>query len=162
MFAFMKTSLVGATAALAIAAAAVTPADALGKRDRDIILGLTTAVIIGALINDAQTRDRGGRVQVIEPEPQYFAPEAPVVHAPVVRNSIYRTPAAVAFNGYSREERFAIQRKLAAYGYYRRGVDGSFGPGTYNAVLAFAADNGLSSNLQSTGEARGIYDALIY
>lgn len=167
MFTSLKTAATGATMALAIAAASVSPAEALGKRERNILLGLTAAVIAGALINEARDNDRPRR-QVIEAEPQYsepqyFAdPQRPAAERHQVRSSIYRTPAAQAFNGYSRAERVAIQQRLKAYGYYRRGIDGSFGPGTYSAVLAFAADNGLSSNLNNTGNARGIYDALIY
>jgi hypothetical protein len=162
MFARLKTSAIAATAALAMA---TSPAAALGDKEREILLGLTAAVIVGALINQAQSQDRPRQPQgvVIAPEPQYFAsPDRPVVRVPDVQPSIYRTPAARAFNGYSAEERRAIQARLKAYGYYKRGIDGSFGPGTYGAVLAFAADNGLSGNLRSTADARGIYDALIY
>jgi hypothetical protein len=165
MFAHFRTAAIGATAALALAAAGATPAAALGDKEREILLGLTAAVIVGALINQAQSQDRPRQPQgqVFAPEPQYFAsPERPVVRVPEVQPSIYRTPAAQAFNGYGAEERRAIQQRLKAYGYYKRGIDGTFGPGTYNAVLAFAADNGLSQNLRATADARGIYDALIY
>lgn len=165
MFSSLRTAAIGATAAFAIAAAGATPAAALGDRERDILLGLTAAVIVGALINQAQANDRPRqpRATVIEPEPQYLAsPDRPIVRVPEVQPSIYRTPAAQAFNGYSAEERRAIQQRLKAHGYYKRGIDGIFGPGTYSAVLAFAADNGLSQNLRSTADARGIYDALIY
>ncbi len=163
MFASLKTAAVGTVTALAIAAASVSPAAALGKRDREILLGLTTAVIIGALISNAQRDDDRPRGRVIEPEPQGSArPDRPVAHPPAASASIYRTPAATAFDGYAREERLAIQQRLKAYGYYTRGIDGIFGPGTYQAVLAFAADSGLSANLRSTADARGVYDALIY
>ena len=55
-----------------------------------------------------------------------------------------------------------IQRRLAYWGYYRGAVDGSFGPGTYSAVLAYARDNGQGRSLGSTAGAFGVYDGLIY
>ena len=73
---------------------------------------------------------------------------------------IYGTAAAQAFNSYSSSERRLIQRRLSSYGYYRGGIDGSFGPGTYSAVVAYAQDEGES--LRSTASAFGVYDSLIY
>lgn len=75
-------------------------------------------------------------------------------------SSIYSTPAARAFQSYSLSERKAIQRNLRAWGYYRGGIDGSFGPGTYNAVVAYARDEGAS--LRNTASAYGVYDGMIY
>ena len=74
--------------------------------------------------------------------------------------SIYATPAAQAFNSYSRGERMAIQRRLRAAGYYHSSVDGAFGPGTYNAVVAYARDTGTS--LGNTGNAYAVYDGVLY
>jgi len=76
--------------------------------------------------------------------------------------SIYSTPLAGAFKSYSAAERMTIQRRLAAAGYYRSSVDGSFGPGTYHAVVAYARDYGLSDRTGSREGAFGIYDTLIY
>jgi peptidoglycan hydrolase-like protein with peptidoglycan-binding domain len=51
---------------------------------------------------------------------------------------------------------------LAQWGYYRGGIDGSFGPGTYSAVVAYARDEGQGRNIGSTAGAFGVYDGLIY
>jgi peptidoglycan hydrolase-like protein with peptidoglycan-binding domain len=92
-----------------------------------------------------------------------FVPQEQVyVPRPTHTVSIYQTPAARAFNSYSRAERVAIQRRLAVLGYYRSGIDGSFGPGTYNAVLAYARDAGQGDSLRGTNTAFGVYDGLIY
>ena len=77
-----------------------------------------------------------------------------------VVNGVIGTAAAQAFNSYSSSERRLIQRRLSSYGYYRGGIDGSFGPGTYSAVVAYAQDEGES--LRSTASAFGVYDSLIY
>ena len=55
-----------------------------------------------------------------------------------------------------------IQRRLSAYGYYNGGIDGSFGPGTYNAVVSYARDAGAGRNLSSTGGAYAVYDGLLF
>ncbi len=47
-------------------------------------------------------------------------------------------------------------------GYYYGGIDGAFGPGTYNAVTAYARAAGASGSLGSTGGAYALYDGLIY
>ena len=78
------------------------------------------------------------------------------------QNSIYGTPAAQAFNSYGSRERRAIQSQLRAYGYYSGGIDGSFGPGTYRAVIAYARDTGGEGRLGDRGGAYGIFDSLIY
>ena len=91
------------------------------------------------------------------PAPRHVYQEPRVSHS-----SIYTSNAAQAFNSYSRQERKAIQRSLRAQGYYRGGVDGAFGPGTYNAVVAYARDAGAAGHLRSAGGAYAIYDGLIY
>ena len=45
----------------------------------------------------------------------------------------------------------AVQRQLAARGYYQGAIDGIFGPGSRAALRAFQADNGLAV----TGEING-------
>ena len=56
--------------------------------------------------------------------------------------SIYRDPGGRRSRAIRCAERKAIQRNLRAWGYYRGGIDGAFGPGTYNAVTAYARDEG--------------------
>ena len=84
------------------------------------------------------------------------------VIASVTAFALAFTAAAVAFNSYSRSERVAIQRQLSRQGYYYSSIDGSFGPGTYKAVAAYARDNGQGSQLASRNGAYAVYDGLIY
>ena len=131
------------------------------------------ALVLKAIIDDAR-RDRAPVYQPAPPPPVYRPAPPPVYHHPehgydhgYVRpkppvQSIYTTHAARAFNSYSSTERRLIQRRLAYWGYYRGAVDGSFGPGTYSAVVAYARDNGYGRSLGSTAGAFGVYDGLIY
>jgi peptidoglycan hydrolase-like protein with peptidoglycan-binding domain len=94
------------------------------------------------------------------------APQEVYVERPTLSTSnatsIHRTPAARAFNSYSVSERRAIQRNLRAWGYYRGGIDGVFGPGTYSAINDYARDEGASVQLDSTSGAFAVYDGLIF
>lgn len=143
-----------ATAALAALAVAVTAAPALawGKKEQGFVAGVATAIIIDELIEN--NRARRAAPPVYAPAPAYVEPRTHY------RSSVYSTTAAQAFNSYSRGERKAIQRRLRAAGYYHGGIDGAFGPGTYNAVTAYARDSGIS--LRGTGSAYSVYDSLLY
>ncbi len=163
----MKTAAVAGITALAVAAG-TTPAMAWGKKEQGFVAGVATALIVGELIKKGHAA----------PAPVYrTAPPPAYVPAPAYGSgydhdgyrgkhhkggstSIYATPAAQAFNSYSRRERMAIQRNLRAAGYYYSSVDGAFGPGTYNAVVAYARDSGIS--LRNAGGAYSLYDGLIY
>jgi hypothetical protein len=157
MLPYVKTAAVSAIAATSIFIGSLTPAQAFGDRERAFLQGIATAVIVDKLITEGQRP----RYQAPPPVVTYV-PQQPVYVPQPVQTSIYHTPAARAFNSYSRAERVAIQRRLAALGYYRSGIDGSFGPGTYNAVVAYARDAGQSSSLSGTNTAFGVYDGLIY
>lgn len=154
-----KTTLIAGLTALSIAAVPATPALAWGDKEQGFVAGAATAIIVDELLKNnrkARLYDQGyGAPSYREPryaEPRYVEPRHTV--------SVYDTPAARAFQNYSLSERKAIQRHLRAYGYYRGGIDGSFGPGTYNAVAAYARDEGQS--LRSTSNAYGVYDGLLY
>jgi hypothetical protein len=143
-----------AAAALAVATFQTSAANAWGKPEQDVLTGVIGVLAIQSLIR----HDEAYRPPQAAP-PRYQ--EVPV-YAPTRTVSVSRTPAARAYNSYSRNERLAIQKALRAYGYYHGGVDGVFGSGTYAAISAFASDQGLSSHLQSTSGAYGVYDSLIY
>jgi Putative peptidoglycan binding domain len=144
-----KRNLIAALTAASIAALPAAPALAWGDREQGFVAGVATAVIIDEILKQNRKARR--------------APEVVYVERPVhATTSIYATPAARAFQSYSLSERKAIQRNLRAWGYYRGGIDGSFGPGTYNAVVAYARDEGASSNLGSTAGAYAVYDGLIF
>jgi hypothetical protein len=155
----LKTTTIAATVALSIATLSAAPAQAWGKKEQGFVAGVATAIIIDELIDNNRHRKAAPA-----PAPRYVYQEPRVVYQEprVTHGSIYNTNAAQAFNSYSRQERKAIQRSLRAQGYYRGGVDGAFGPGTYNAVVTYARDAGAAGHLRSAGGAYAIYDGLIY
>ena len=144
-----------AVTALALAIPAAAPVQA-GIEQEDFLKGVAAALIVGALIR--QNDGKGGQPRVVYANPQPHYPKPQPGHG----GSIYRSPAAQAFNSYSASERRMIQKRLASYGYYRGGIDGSFGPGTYNAVAAYARDTGGSSQIASRNGAFELYDGLIF
>jgi Putative peptidoglycan binding domain len=147
-----KKNLIAALTAATIAATPAAPALAWGEKEQSFVAGVATAVIIDELLKQNRIAREARR-----------APEVVYVERPAhTTTSIYRTPAARAFQSYSLAERKEIQRNLRAWGYYRGGIDGAFGPGTYNAVVAYARDEGTSNSLKSTSGAYGVYDGLIF
>lgn len=60
---------------------------------------------------------------------------------------------AQSFRSLSLSQRKAVQRQLSNWGYYQRGIDGVWGTGTLAALRRYAADRGLSLNLQSSRDA---------
>jgi Putative peptidoglycan binding domain len=146
-----RSTLIAALAALSIAAVPAAPALAWGDKEQGFVAGVATAVIIDEILKNS----RKARAYDRRDTPIYVEPRR-------THTSIYSTPAARAFQSYSHAERKAIQRNLRAWGYYRGGIDGAFGPGTYNAVVAYARDEGASGSLKSTSGAYGVYDGLLY
>lgn len=145
-----KTGAIAAVTALSIAAIPATPALAWGEREQDFLKGVATAVVVGAIIKEARRDKRRAPDPVYHPAP---APEP---------TSIYRTAAARAFQSYSAGERRAIQRELSRVGLYRGAIDGSFGPSTYRATVAYAREVNAVRKLETTGGAYALYDGLIY
>jgi hypothetical protein len=155
----VKNTVIASVTAFALAITAATPTHALGKNERNFIAGAATALVINGLIRqDRMLRQQAPR----HVQPRYVEPQPVYQPQPVYRTSVYNTVAAQAFNSYSRGERLAIQRQLARQGYYHSSIDGSFGPGTYNAVAAYARDIGASNRLGSREGIYGIYDGLIF
>lgn len=156
-----KTTLLAGLTALSVAAVPASPALAWGDREQGFVAGVATAVIVDEIIKNRRAR-MAAPVHVV-PAPTFVEPRHTYVEPRrTVGTSIYSTPAARAFQSYSLSERKAIQRNLRAWGYYRGGIDGAFGPGTYNAIVAYARDEGASASLRSTSGAYGLYDGLIY
>jgi Putative peptidoglycan binding domain len=152
----IKTATAAVTA-LSLSLTSASPALAWGKGEQNFLKGVAATLIVGAIINDARHRAR--------PAPVYQQPVYPQpipVHGGGYAVPLYQTPAAIAFNSYGPQERRAIQIRLANAGYYRSGIDGSFGPGTYNAVVAYARDTGNATQLRTRAGAFGVYDQLIY
>jgi hypothetical protein len=145
-----KNTLIAGLAAASIAAVPAAPALAWGDKEQGFVAGVATAVIIDELLKQNRKARRATAPVYVQPAPVYVP----------AQTSIYATPAGRAFQSYSLSERKAIQRNLRAWGYYRGGIDGAFGPGTYNAVTAYARDEGLALN--TTAKAFGLYDGMIY
>ena len=152
-------------------------------RSRNFLKGVAAAVIVGALINESQARTPAPAPQPVyrprpvpqpdhyRPHPQpdpYYRPHHDRDRHPAggrvigSTNSVHATIAAQTFNSYPASQRRAIQSRLRSFGYYTGRIDGSFGPGTYRAVLAYARDSGGERQLASQAGSFGIYDSLIY
>lgn len=168
-----RTATTAAIAALALAATAAAPVQA-GQRERDFLKGVAATVIVGTVLQSMNAQ----RAQAQQPryvpqqprhqaqQPQYYAPapREPVYFAPqpAQRHGISTSAAAQAFKSYSPTERRAIQRQLARQGYYGGAIDGVFGPATFRAISAYAADRGLNAGIDSASGAYTVYDSLIY
>ena len=167
MFANAKRNLIAGVTAVAVLASATSPALAWGQREQDFTKGVLATLLVGGIILDAN-------------RPQY-APQRPVYRQPVYRQpiyaqpvyqqpvyyqpqplSIYNTAAGLAFNSYSTNERLRIQSTLTTYGYYHGRIDGSFGPGTYEAVNAYARRTGQVAQLVNRNGAYDVYNALLH
>ncbi len=177
----LRTTATAAIAALSLAATAAAPVQA-GQRERDFLKGVAATVIVGTLLNNQRAQAQQPRYyqeprqyqqqfqetrhyqQPRHQQPQYYrpAPNEPAYFAQPSRPSVSSTAAAQAFKSYSPSERRAIQRQLARAGYYGGGIDGAFGPATYRAVAAYAADRGLYGQIDTASGAYTVYDSLIY
>ena len=173
----VKNTAITALTALSLTIGAAMPAKAWGQREQDVLKGVVGTVVVGSVLKQYGILQPRPQPQPVYRQPVYQQPvyeEPPVVYRqpryvepvyaprPTYSTSVYNTAAAYAFNSYSLSERRAIQRRLAAAGYYYGGIDGSFGPGTYSAVSAYAADMGVSQRLASREGAFGVYDGLIF
>lgn len=150
---------ISAVAAVALALPSA-PAHAFDAREQGVITGvLGTLLITGIIAENNKNRPRPVYQQPVYQAPVY---QPPVYHQPVYQpqTSVYRTPAAAAYSSYAPSERRLIQRRLSRLGYYYGAIDGSFGPGTYNAVLAYARDEG--GTVGSRNAAYSVYDSLIF
>ncbi len=160
----IKRNTIAALLALAVALPAA-PALAWGQREQDVLKGAAGVILLQGIIRETKPNKKHYEPRYEpryeQPRYQHYQPRYEPRYEPQ-RVSVYSTAAARAFNNYSSSERRLIQRRLSAYGYYRGGIDGSFGPGTYNAVVAYADAQGQTRQLSSTNSAYGVYDGLIY
>jgi len=158
----VKRTALATLTALALAAAPAAPALAWGQSEQDVLKGVVGTLLVQGIIREGKKYHR--QPAYAPPPPVYAQPvyAQPDYYQPRATTSIYRTPTARAFGSYSLSERRLIQRRLSAFGYYRGGIDGSFGPGTYSAIVAYADDEGMSGYLTSTNSTFGVLDSLIY
>ena len=66
------------------------------------------------------------------------------------------TPEPALSNGSQGEKVEKLQKRLQALGYYTGEIDGQFGPGTREAVVAFQKNNGLDADGLAGTETQGI------
>ena len=148
----IKRNLIAGVTALAVLASGTTPALAWGKNEQQFLTGVLSVLAVQALIREANHRAKVTRQPVYQAPVRYEPP-------PV---SIYSSTTAQAFNSYTDNEQRRIQSTLSAYGYYRGAIDGSFGPGTYNAVTLYANRTGKTAMLSTRAGAYGLLDGLLF
>ncbi|WP_050528103.1 peptidoglycan-binding domain-containing protein [Pseudorhodobacter aquimaris] len=174
----LHSKTIATACVLSLTLGLAAPAQALGKKERNVLMGIAAVAVVGAIINndrkskaEAAPQRHPHRAPAYQPhKPQYTPPKA---HIPrhktgrVIGNAapygsgLYDTAAARVFNNYSYRERVKIQRRLARAGFYNSTIDGSFGPGTYQAVYQYARRSGNQNALGSVVGARQIYRALL-
>ena len=135
------------------------------NNNNGLILGTGLGLLLGYGLGSANNTYRQPvYAQPVYPAPVYRAPvyAQPVYpQQPVYQTSIYNTPAAYAFQNYSWNERRRIQASLSNFGYYHGGLDGNFGPGTYDALSQYARNTGRLQFLGSQSGSAQLLDGLL-
>ena len=162
----IRTATTAAIAAIALAATAAAPVQA-GQRERDFLKGVAATVIVGTVLQSMNNRAYARpapQQRYVAPQPQYYQPprEPAYFAPPAAQHGLSTSAASQAFKSYSMTERRAIQRELARAGYYYGAIDGIYGPATYRAVQAYAADRNLNARIDTASGAYTVYDSLIY
>lgn len=143
------TVVLAAATALALTA---PPARALGKNEKAVLVGVAAALVLGAIVNETVDKPRAAA------QARPYPPAQPYAAAPAA------TPGAAAetaFESYSTASRLAIQRELAAFGYYHGAIDGIWGPQTEAAVALYARATGMASLLATSAGAFQVYERLL-
>lgn len=161
-----RTSAAAALTALSLALALPAPAHAWGERQQNTLAALAAAGIIGTLIyqNNRQRQYAAPVTRApVQQYPRYQEPRAqtPASYQSAPISGVYATPAAQAFNSYPPNQRRAIQSRLSQAGYYYGGIDGAFGPKTYQAIMAIAGDTSGANQLATMSGALEFYDAIL-
>ncbi|MBN2061004.1 MAG: peptidoglycan-binding protein [Deltaproteobacteria bacterium] len=95
-------------------------------------------IIIGSYTNKKNYDDTPK--YIVKPLGKSIEPlKAQPLPNPIESGAIFLNPAKVA-------DAIKIQTRLASKGYYKKKVDGIFGPGSQNALIDFKKDNGLGDN----------------
>ena len=144
---------IAAVTALAMAAASVAPAQALGKNERNVLKGVLAAVVVQQLLKQSRAH--------AQPAPSPYPVQPQPYPQPYPQPDYHVNAAAAAFNEFSPQARRMIQQRLAAYGYYRGAIDGTWGRGTAAAVQGYARDTKSSASLSSRDGSIQLYNHLI-
>ena len=118
------------------------------KKNPKMIAGvaaLAVLVILGAVLLTQMipTIREVQREMSLTPTPLPQMPDT--VWAEVI-NAGEPTPESALSNGSQGEKVAELQKRLQALGYYTGEIDGQFGPGTREAVVAFQKNNGLDAD----------------
>jgi peptidoglycan hydrolase-like protein with peptidoglycan-binding domain len=118
------------------------------KKNPKMIAGvaaLAVLVILGAVLLTQMipTIREVQREMSLTPTPLPQMPDT--VWAEVI-NAGEPTPEPALSNGSQGEKVAELQKRLQALGYYTGEIDGQFGPGTREAVVAFQKNNGLDAD----------------
>lgn len=151
-----KRNLIAGTMALGLLAAGPTPALAWGKKEQGFLTGIAAVLLFQQFMNQSHAAPLPQARPQPQPLPRY---QEPARYQPA---SIYATPVGQAFNAYSDAEQRRIQSTLSAYGYYQGTIDGSFGPGTYNALALYAARTNKVALMDSRSGAFTLLDGLLF
>jgi hypothetical protein len=168
----LKTKLIAGAVAVALLATSAAPALAWNRDDQSFACGAGVGLLLGYGFGATQPFRHGNNNQgcyncygrPVYQQPVYQQPvyQQPVyVQPPVYQQSIYNTPAAYAFQNYSWNERRRIQATLSNYGYYHGGLDGNFGPSTYDAIARYARNTGRMQFLGSQAGSAQLFDGLL-
>jgi hypothetical protein len=155
MISAQKRNLIAGVTALSVVLAGATPALAWGKKEQGILTGIAAVILFQQLVKHSNAAP-APRPQPLPLPPR---PQEPVRYQPV---SIYATPVGQAFNAYTDSEQRRIQSTLSAYGYYQGTIDGSFGPGTYNALALYASRTGKVALMDNRSGAFSLLDGLLF
>lgn len=157
--------------ALGIALSVAAPAQALGKNERNVLKGIAAAVIVNEVIkqtrrnddrpsygyNDGRYDGQRDRYNERHREDRRYRDEGRHDR----RQTQRQDPAAGAFYEYDTQSRRLIQQRLAAYGYYRGGIDGVWGRGTSSAIAAYARDIDAARSMGNRDGAVRVYNRLL-
>lgn len=116
------------------------------EKNPKVIAGIIGLVIMAVLlivlvIYMVPTISEVRRETSLTPTPLPPAPDT-------IRENVYAvaTPEPALHNGSQGEKVIKLQERLLQLGYYEGEVDGQFGPGTREAVVAFQERNGLDAD----------------
>jgi hypothetical protein len=151
-----KRNAIAGVTALAVMVGGTTPALAWGKNEQNFLAGIAATLLVQDLLRHAKRQQAPAYRAPVHRAPVYVPP---VRYQPV---SVYATPVGQAFNAYSDNEQRRIQSTLSAYGYYGGTIDGSFGPGTYNALALYATRTNRTELLNSRSGAFSLLDGLLF
>lgn len=109
------------------------------------VTALAVMIILGAVLVTQMipTIREVQREMSLTPTPLPQMPDT--VWAEVI-NAGEPTPEPALSNGSQGEKVAELQKRLQALGYYTGEIDGQFGPGTREAVVAFQKNNGLDAD----------------